>query len=378
MKRLFIILVLLSACRQGVAETAVRELPVEPRATNVAAEVDEMETDVISTATLAPTIIPTPTATPEPTLEPIVFADLNFVFQDTNPVVSHVLSDDFAELYINPGAVLVHDNQFHMFFNSFTSWPGVIKVGYQTSSDGRIWVLEQETAVFTTDRIPYASDADVSSVVVREDGTWLMYFHTIIKGEIGVATAPGPKGPWQVEPEPLLRRGANDAWDGRGLAWPSVVYQDGIYHMYYGAKSKTNRAIGLAISTDGLNWTKYDDPSTVETPFQESDPVLVASQAWDLKSVDRPSVQYTPDGWVMLFAGGGRNEQGLALSADGVHWEVFSGNPILTPATFPVNNGKTWDNALLFHNGTYHYFMEIGLLNGTDLYLATHDGSLQQ
>jgi hypothetical protein len=80
----------------------------------------------------------------------------------------------------------------------------------------------------------------------------------------------------------------------------------------------------------------------------------------------------------MIFAGAAIEERGLALSEDGIHWAAYTGNPILTPEQFPIPRAKTWDTALLFHDDAYFYFMEIGTLDGTDLYLAVHDGPLRQ
>ena len=73
-----------------------------------------------------------PTAPPTPTPRPIVFADPKFVFQGEDPgipVLTHDPSPQIKNLYINPGAVIYHEGKFHMFFNSFTQWPGLVKGG---------------------------------------------------------------------------------------------------------------------------------------------------------------------------------------------------------------------------------------------------------
>ena len=44
--------------------------------------------------------------------------------------------------------------------------------------------------------------------------------------------------------------------------------------MWYGASDGDNFRIGYATSSDGIAWTKYDDPSTTAPPYAESDPVL--------------------------------------------------------------------------------------------------------
>jgi hypothetical protein len=81
----------------------------------------------------------------------------------------------------------------------------------------------------------------------------------------------------------------------------------------------------------------------------------------------------------MIYQAGAAVEmRGLAISNDGIQWEKYPGNPIFRKDVFPISNAKTWDTNLLYHDGIYYYFMELGTMNGTDLYLTTHQGSLQQ
>ena len=322
----------------------------------------------------------TPAATPTEVPPPSPFDTPNFIFQGEDPsipIVTHNPSPQIENSYINPGAVLFHEGKFHMFFNSFTAWPGLVLVGYMTSEDGYQWEMVQDEPVFTTDQIPFGDgNADVSSVVVLEDGTWVLYFHTVGGGEIGLATSDSPLGPWAVNPEPILMPGPQGAWDRRGLGWPSVGHDGNAYFMYYGAQDRVF-SIGLATSADGLHWEKYNDPATTEEKYEESDPVLVNETNWESVKVDRPRVAFSPDGYVMIYQGGVRVEnRGLAVSQDGIHWEKYPENPLFTSHDFPIPTAKTWDTNLLYHDGTYYYFMELGSLSGTDLYLTTHEGSL--
>jgi predicted GH43/DUF377 family glycosyl hydrolase len=335
------------------------------------------------TACSASAPLPTPTPIPTPTPRPIVFADPNFIFQGEDPaipIVSHDPSSEIKNLYINPGAVTFHEDKFHMFFNSFTAWPGLVKVGYMTSDDGYHWQMVQDEPVLTTDQIPFGDgEADVSSVVVMEDGVWVMYFHTISSGEIGRATAASPLGPWAVDPEPVLKPGRDGTWDQLGLEWPSVVKNGDEIRMYYGVKTTDGHAISLATSTDGIHWTKYNDPQTTDEQFAESDPVFIKGADWEYHRVDRPRVVKSPDGWVMIYQAGISVElRGLAISNDGIDWEKYSENPIFNKDAFPIPNAKTWDTNLLYHDDTYYYFMELGGLDGTDLYLTTHASSLRK
>lgn len=213
-----------------------------------------------------------------------------------------------------------------------------------TSQDGYQWQMAQDNPVFITDQIPYGQgQADVSSVLVLDDGTWIMYFHTIGNGKIGLTTSTSPLGIWEVLPKPILESGPQGSWDQYGLFWPSVVRDEAGYRMYYGGKFASGTAIGLATSKDGIHWPKYNDPATTDDAHAESDPVLNADVDWEYKKADRPRVQHTPDGWVMIFQAGQIEMRGLAISNDGIDWETYPANPIFYQDKFPIAGAKTWD-----------------------------------
>jgi predicted GH43/DUF377 family glycosyl hydrolase len=120
-----------------------------------------------------------------------------------------------------------------------------------------------------------------------------------------------------VDTDPVLKP-STEGWDQYGLGWPSVVKEGGEYRMYYGARTRSGYAIGLATSTDGISWTKYNDPVTSDELYAESDPVLVADTDWEFTTVDRPRVVKSPDGWVMIYQAGTIEKRGLAISDDGI------------------------------------------------------------
>jgi hypothetical protein len=51
---------------------------------------------------------------------------------------------------------------------------------------------------------------------------------------------------------------------------------------------------------------------------------------------------------------------------------------VFSKDVFPNPNAKAWDTNLLHYDGIYYYFMEMGSLSGTDLYLTIHDGLLRK
>jgi predicted GH43/DUF377 family glycosyl hydrolase len=283
--------------------------------------------------------------------------------------VTRALAGRPDERFINPGAVLVDEaGTFHMFANAFTAWPGLVHVPHLTSTDGVTWTLAASSPALTSDDVPFAEPgADVSTAFVTDDGTWTLVFETVNHLDpwvIGRATAPGPDGPWTIDPQPILEPGAEGDWDAGGLSWPSVVRTDDGWAMYYAASDQPRtrpQAIGLATSADGVTWTKHDGP------------VMTPSAAWEGDGTDRPRVQQTDADWLMVYTGRTLSDRGLAWSADGATWTPDQANPVITADDFPVA-GNAWDTALLWHDGVLRYYMEIGTgtaTGSTDIYLAT-------
>jgi hypothetical protein len=103
---------------------------------------------------------------------------------------------------------------------------------------------------------------------------------------------------------------------------------------------------GMATSADGINWIKYDDPSTTEAPYAESDPVMGPSPSgWDSAEV-KCSVFKTDAGWEMLYKGldsfsyNTVSEYGFATSSDGVNWSKYPGNPVFLSNQDPLTKGN--------------------------------------
>lgn len=293
---------------------------------------------------------------------------VTFTFVSEAPAVSRKTAGQPDAYFVNPGAVIEHDGQLHMFANVFSTWPGHVDVPHLTSSDGATWQLAAKKPVLTNEDVPQADPgADVSTGFVDASGQFVLIFSTVNFGDpwlLGRATASSPDGPWTVDPEPILTPGPAGSLDAGGLSWPSVVKTDAGYALYYTARStqRGSGTIAMATSTDGVTWTKRDEP------------VLEADQKWELDSLDRPRVTVTPRGLVMVYASGNDlTRHGIAWSTDGIRWKKAPDGPALTAADYPVD-GRSWDGALLYRDGTLNFWLEIGSgtgPDGTNVYLAT-------
>jgi predicted GH43/DUF377 family glycosyl hydrolase len=361
-KLLLIIMLLISACASP-----------QPEATSIPA-----------TATIEPTATAVPTVSPTPAKIQV----FNLISPD--PIVANGESSDWDSRYTDPGAVIYHDGVFHMFRNGFRGFPATSQVGYVTSTDGKTWIEQNNgEPIFKSEEVDYAKIAIyASSVIVEDDGTWVMYFYTwdvgaypISESVIGRATASAPEGPWKADAKPVLVNGSAGEWDENQVLAPHVIKNEDGYIMYYsGSDSKGKQQIGMATSSDGINWKKYNDPTTSQ-PFAESDPVLKPEEKkWDSGWVHQPRVFETNNGWVMMYRGtktvdGQSMAIGIATSTDGIVWERFAENPVFSHRQ--INRaGYMWFHNALLVNDIYYLFIEGDINQTTNIYLATHEGAL--
>lgn len=293
--------------------------------------------------------------------------------------------------FTDPGGAVYHDGQFHMFPNAFNGWPALSFTYHSVSDDALNWELADSRYVFGKRDVPYAEySALASSALVEEDGTWVLYYYTldndlaVYSGAIGRATADDPNGPWVSDDAPVLDAGSAESWDSFHVSHPSVVRTEDGYVMYYTGRTEDAIGIGMATSEDGINWVKYDDPTTTDAPYAESDPIMTTLNIdGATRFAMQPQVQLTPDGWVMILrAATGylstMMELQLAVSEDGIDWIVYD-----TPAITNQGTGGAvvWFAELVYAEDMYYLFFEVSKFdpvagNTTEVYLATYEGAL--
>ncbi len=296
----------------------------------------------------APTVGPSPSPTPPPAVTK------RFEIEPDSVVDTELLETD--DLYVNPGAVIEAGGVLHMFANSFSKWPGRMRVPHLTSTDGIEWTLDADAEPLDTDTeglFPMADPGiDVSTGFIDADGTWVLLFQNVSNlrsWQVYRMTAPSPQGPWTVGEATVIATGTGAAFDATGVQWPSVVRIGDRWAAFYAGVSGPGRGtgkIGVAFSDDGATWTKHPEP------------VLEATEQWELRSLDRPRVVATPDGLVMVYTALDLNRRGLATSTDGITWTKVPG-PSIVQEDFPLQGGS-WDAALLYRGGALEYFLEIG------------------
>lgn len=308
---------------------------------------------------------------------------LDFALHAENPVLSRGPEGAWDQGTIWLGCVLHHEDQFHMFYAGAQRMSDAFSIGYATSENGINWNKHPDNPVFVVDEEIYQYGLYGGPCVVQDD-EWTMYVQPRISAGYNAglvvmrATAPAPTGPWMLG-EVILTEQEN-TWD-RGITPTSITITANETILYYGAGSPRDFAvsgIGRATSTDGVTFTRYDDPTTDEVKslpagFTGTDPVVASTdEGWDA-TLDGGFVLPLGDGWEMFYAAFGPDwaspgQIGYATSPDGISW-TRQADPL------PLEQGilGLWHPQVVVVDDTYYLYMmdNPSLPIFQDIHLAT-------
>ncbi|MBI4583301.1 MAG: PKD domain-containing protein [Planctomycetes bacterium] len=165
------------------------------------------------------------------------------------------------------------------------------------------------------------------------------------KVSIGYATSKDGLSWDRYSDHPVME--SENSWEFGAITEPSVVFDGEKYWMWYTGRINTQDSstwrIGLAASTDGINWTKHP-----------GNPVLRPGGSENSISVLKPQVLFdgstsTFEMWYTIRRGDIR-EIGYATSLDGVTWVKYPGNPLV----FVFGGSTTLSGPVIREGSTYH------------------------
>jgi predicted GH43/DUF377 family glycosyl hydrolase len=163
--------------------------------------------------------------------------------------------------------------------------------------------------------------------------------------------------------DPILFPGDGAPWEHGGLYRPNLIEENGVYYLYYNAKTDTlpksegggwHEQTGVATSTDLKQWTRYKGSPILRNGSHES---------WDARFASNPFVVRNGSTWGMYYFGldwKGKARELLALGHDPFHFTKV--HEILIDPGAPGTVDETYAHkpSTIFHNGKlYHFYCAV-------------------
>ena len=206
---------------------------------------------------------------------------------------------------------------------------------------------------------PWSTHAFYPSVLY-EEGVYKMWFSAFIEGYSSIGYAVSIDGiEWDINELPVIDGNVGGTWQtDKGVG--TVLRVNDTLKMWY-TGSSDNFNIELAIG-----YAYYDE--IIEEWIIDSNPVLEGEpNSWDAQGVVQPAVYYDGGTYQMWYHGFENPSLyapcgiGHATSSDGINWEKDTlNNPVLLPGGPPGSFYSTWNisNCVLYglnESGEYEY-----------------------
>lgn len=277
----------------------------------------------------------------------------------------------FDELAVDKPFVFAHEDHFLMTYVGFDG------AGYQTglarSDDLLVWqrvgliLGRDETDPFT--RYNIAMDSILRDSELRGPGR-LKRVGGRYLGAWNAYPRPGyEEGPaviglaWSEDlmhwerTAPILYPEDGAAWERGGLYKPTLFEEDGLFYLYYNAKTEAipwNEQIGVATSRDLVTWTRYEG-----SPIVRNGP----PGAPDDRFAANPIVLRHDDRRVMFYFGlstDGAARNLLALGDDPFRFTKVDEPLIDVGAPGSIDETYAHKSAIFFHDAAlYHYYCAV-------------------
>ena len=224
--------------------------------------------------------------------------------------------------------------------------------------ENRVVIARGEPGKFDSTHAKYPS-------VLKVGDEWWMWYNgrtdDAFTGSVGLAISKdGLVWTKQNDGDPVLEHGPPGTFDSTKVDHPAVLFFDDKFHMWYTAGDAGSRyKIGFATSEDGVNWTRENEARPVLGPG--------AKGKFDDQVVLHPAVVRDEAGILhMWYNGVGPQKSfrvGHATSRDGVRWERQNGgDPVLGPGQVGGRKEQyVFNVTVLLQGGTYHMWYSSAL-----------------
>ena len=217
--------------------------------------------------------------------------------------------------------VLFDDGIYKMWYHGLGrigNDPWKVHVLYCESNDGISWTKYPNPVIYPGGYNSWDSKAVSPGAVIKENGIYKMYYcgysNEYDNWHVGYATSVDGIN-WEKYPTNNYRY----LWLGTSTHSSSIIKLGNQYYLYYTGRNLPNNKIGLAVSQDGINFTKYS-----------GNPVLINDQAWELSGVMEGTIQNDNGILKMYYMNSSATGFGIATSTNGINWTKSNLNPFFT------------------------------------------------
>ncbi len=255
----------------------------------------------------------------------------NWIDYSLNPIFTSNDNPTFPN-QVSTSKVIYDNGKYRMWYMC-TYNGGRNNVWYAESLDGIHWQNKFTYPVFASGNTGSWDDYGVAPGSIIKDGNKYLMYYTgwrSIYGVWQIGLAESNDGiTWLRYPNPILKA---DSSSNFKIGVTSVLKINGKYYMYYTSSPLgyyDNMRINLAISSDGINWTRYP-----------ANPVLKPTESWEGVGINFPAVIYDNNHFIMIYNNTDRTKLGIANSDDGINWKKS-----LTPTFTTRDTQKKWEQA---------------------------------
>ena len=209
-----------------------------------------------------------------------------------NPVLSPGNYSSWDSRSISPGAVIKDNGIYKMYYIGWVKQDSNWDIGLATSVDGINWTKYSGNPVIHGSE-EWELQVVVSSVL-KVNGTYYLYYHGRNNSQYKTELATSVDGiNWTKYPDnPVLT--ATETWENSGIYSASVIYDNNVFKMVY-SNVFPNTALGMAVSSDGIHWTKSNNNPI----FQNQN----THDGWGSGAIGFPFLIKTGSGYRIYYSG---------------------------------------------------------------------------
>ena len=191
-----------------------------------------------------------------------------FWSETVNPILMVGPAGSFDSANLKRMSV-VHDPAGYKMWYTGVNTAGYHQIGLATSQDGESWTKYDHNPVIATGQEGTWFESHAHGPAVLKIGNiyhmWFVGRNSV--GVVGIGYAYSLSGiNWiQHEDNPIMMSDPESPWESDGVSLPEVIQlTNGSFLMFYAGHDGTYRQIGMASSSDGINWTKSTDNPIIQ------------------------------------------------------------------------------------------------------------------